>query len=167
LTPPEGRGPPGARATRKRDRVANPDLPKLIRHYETEFERTQGATPLIQQADAIAAASVLRGRTFVQAAGLVTRFLEQPDQFTKSHGLLRLRDLPGMLTKILARSSPGSGTGSRAPDGTPVGEQPETITDTVAVDEAGVRRRVRIFLDRASGRELRRRWGSALEVTNG
>jgi len=114
LTPPDGKTAPRGQAGRRRDRVANPDLPKLIRHYETEFERTQGATPLIQEADGIAAARVLRGRTYDQAAALVTKFLEQPDKWTKSHGLLRLRDLPAAVTRILARASP---SGRPAPGG--------------------------------------------------
>ena len=114
LTPPDGETAPRGQIGRRRGRVANPEVPKLIRHYETEFERTQGATPLIQEADGIAAARVLRGRTYDQAAALVTKFLEQPDKWTKSHGLLRLRDLPAAVTRILARASP---SGRPAPGG--------------------------------------------------
>lgn len=159
LTPPEGDEPRGSRGIRKRDRVSNPDVPKLIGHYVSEFERTQGARPLLQEPDAVAAAAVLRNRTYPDAAVLVTTFLEQPDQFTKAHGLLRLRDLPAAVTKILARGSSASSGPRRDRTGAVIPDDSVVIEDLVAVDERGIERLVRVRKDGRTGAELGRTWG--------
>jgi hypothetical protein len=166
LTPPEDT-PPSGKGGKKRRRAGTPDLSRLIKHYADEFKRTQGSAPVIGAADAAGAQKVLGGRSYEDAAKLVTAFLENPDDWTRERGLLRLRDLPAAATKILARASPGNGGNKRAPDGTPVGELAELINDTVELDEAGVKRKVRIWSERATGREVRRRWGAAVEVVNG
>jgi hypothetical protein len=166
LTPPENT-PPSGKGGKKRRQLGTPDLSRLIKHYGAEFERTQGSVPVIGAADASGAQKVLGGRSYEDAAKLVTTFLENPDDWTRERGLLRLRDLPAAATKILARASPGNGGRKRAPDGTPVGVLTELINDTVELDEEGVKRKVRIWSERATGRELRRRWGAAVEVVNG
>ena len=113
---PEGT-PPGvdtpAKAQAKPPK--NPDVPRLILHYTSEFKRLRGGKPLIEVADAAAAAKVLSGRTLVEAQELVTKFLTTPDEWTEKRGLLRLRDLPAAVTKILARASPGGGGGGGQP----------------------------------------------------
>jgi hypothetical protein len=98
----------------RRGANTNPDHKRLVDHYATEFKRTQGAPPLLEKDDFAAVASVLAGRTFEEAARIVTAFLEKPDDWSKERGLLRLRDLPAAVTKILARASPPRSAAMRA-----------------------------------------------------
>jgi hypothetical protein len=114
LTPPGDRTPEKAKPAKGKPQK-NPDVPKLILHYATEFKRVKGSKPLIDAADGAAAAKVLSGRSLADAQALVTRFLEEPDEWAASRGLLRLRDLPAAVTKILARASPGGGFSSGQP----------------------------------------------------
>ena len=170
LTPPGDSQAPRKRRRREKHRPSNPDVPRLIRHYSEEFVRTQGSPPLIEAADAAAVPKILAGRPFDGPRGaswLVTQFLEDPESWSKERGLLRLRDLPAAVTKILARGSRGGGNGRRDSTGAPVPEHRETVEDTVGVDEEGVRRLVKIKRDAATGVELARTWGRPVELEGG
>jgi len=162
LTPSEDTSARSRKPRKRQKPPPNPDLSRLIRHYADEFKRTQGAAPVIEAADAAGAQKVLGGRTYEDAAKLVTAFLERPDDWTRERGLLRLRDLPAAATKILARASPGSGqTLDRT--GAVVPEHREVVEDTVATDGQGVRRLVRVKRNAKTGAELSREWGRAVE----
>jgi hypothetical protein len=170
LTPPGDSQAPRKWRRREKHRPADPNVPRLIRHYSEEFVRTQGSPPLIEAADAAAVPKILAGRPFDGPRGaswLVTQFLQDPDEWVKERGLLRLRDLPAAVTKILARASPGGGNGKRDATGALVPLHRETVEDTVGVDDEGVRRLVKIKRDAATGAELARTWGRPVEPEGG
>ena len=149
----------------------NPDVKRLIDHYHAEFIRTRrggGKPPVIRGApEAEAAKALLSGRTFADAADLVTKFLEDPPKWNRVEGTVRLEDLPAAASKVLARASPGgNGKAAHSPDGTTVQVPAERPRDEIQTDEAGVRRSVRIWVD-AQGRETQRRWGDPVEVDGG
>jgi hypothetical protein len=166
LTSPESK--PKAKTAKK----PNPDVKRLVDHYHREFLRTQGSPPLIEAADAAAAPKILAGRPFdgpTGAAWLVTQLLEHPDAWAKERGLLRLRDLPGAVTKILARAGSPGGNGKRHRDatGAVVPQSTEHAEDSIEVDPEGVRRFVRLWRSTATGEVVRRRWGKPTPAPGG
>ena len=165
LHSPDGRGGGGNGQDKPRKAPSNPDVKRLVDHYHDEFVRIKGEKPVIRGGAAgEAAKALLSGRTFEDAAKLVTRILENPPPFNAKEGLLRFEDMPAAATKVLARASPGV---SRASDGMPTSRLKERIVDTIETDETGQRRRVRIFEDPATGKEIRRTWGRPTEVQHG
>jgi hypothetical protein len=117
--------------------------------------------------EAQAMATLLKGRTFEQAARLVAEFYRDPPAWNLDQGCLGLEHIPAAATKILARASPGGGNGKRDATGAPVPEHRETVENTVEVDEEGVRRLVRIKRDAVTGAELARTWGRPVEPEGG
>ena len=150
-------------------KTPNPDVKRLLDEAVRACETLQGFRPAVRGAPEAAAMRVLlTGRTYDEALEIVREFYRDPPAWNREQKTLGLTHLPGAANQILARlHGRPSQASSRAPDGTPTGAQAERTTDTVEADERGVRRRVRITYDRASGKELRRRWGAELEVAHG
>jgi hypothetical protein len=163
LTPPAGNPP--AKRNGKGDRTTNPDIKHLLDAASAACVEFQGFKPVIPKGVAgKAMAALLSGRSFEEAAQVVTEFYRDPPDWNREKDCLGLEHIPRAADKILARIARG-GNGKRDATGAPVGEHREFVEDTVEVDSEGVRRLVRIKRDANTQAELGRTWGRpALEA---
>jgi hypothetical protein len=142
---------------RSRRQQGNPDVTRLIRHYCTEFVRTQGVAPVIRwEVAGKAAQQLLAGRVFDGVGGaawIVSAFLDDPPEWNAKKGLLRLEDIPAAATAVLQRARQGSAASPRRDSsGAPVAV---AVVETEDVVEGGWW--VRVTRDPRTGEVVSRR----------
>jgi hypothetical protein len=99
----------------KPGKKTNPDVKRLLDSAVAACQEFQGFKPVISGApDAAAMATLLVGRSYDDALKLVREFYRDPPDWNREQGTLRLVNIPGAATKILARLH---GNGKRASPG--------------------------------------------------
>ncbi len=166
LTPPEDEPRPKGKSGPKPDRQKNPDVPKLILHYATEFKRLKGKKPLIEAADAVAATKVLSGRSLDEGLKL-------------GHAVPELARRVGRAARPSPAARPAGGGDEDPRQGArpaATGRGPRTGRRRGRI-RPGSRTRSRWTStgsgggcgsspDRATGKETGRRWKAPLEVAH-